>query len=404
MTDYYLEDRTRLKGQPKRTIGDYVESQGILVPRRFDSLKDAKASGKPILLRSEHPLEYGIVSGFFDSFSIDYFKRECGEPESEAGIKDAVLTKQDAHGRQSFIGPFLFENYCKMLGLNFDPQIPELSFSFWENLPGLNRTIIADSSIKGRYHIQTQSSQDNAWIYDYTLVEDDKISPIMRKFYGLQPPEDFQSLVELYERIRNLDKFDPNNCPIIEIQTIGDKHYFLQYHRARDFRQTTFSLHRPAEKDEKEALFVRGHTPEEGTTGKITVHYAFEAQDKSEWKLPESEVGSFDFHYNFAFSTIMYPKRKLQIIHPSYKDNSQWELLKFVGHHSQNSELYLPEVSIICNKGIFKDDFGESITSDQLSKSETMNLYLKAKETGENQGIDMHVVSDGRKAYYRRLD
>ena len=58
MTDYYLEDRSRLNGQPKRTIGDYVESQGILVPRRFDNLVDARKSNKAVLLRSEHSQEY----------------------------------------------------------------------------------------------------------------------------------------------------------------------------------------------------------------------------------------------------------------------------------------------------------------------------------------------------------
>ena len=44
MGDYYTSDPSRLHGQPKRTIGDYVASQGILVPRRFDTLEEAKAA------------------------------------------------------------------------------------------------------------------------------------------------------------------------------------------------------------------------------------------------------------------------------------------------------------------------------------------------------------------------
>ena len=42
--DYYLEDKSRLNGQPKRTIADYVEQKGILVPRRFDTLAEARKS------------------------------------------------------------------------------------------------------------------------------------------------------------------------------------------------------------------------------------------------------------------------------------------------------------------------------------------------------------------------
>jgi hypothetical protein len=34
--DHYLENPERLKGQPKRTIADYVEQNGILVPCGFD--------------------------------------------------------------------------------------------------------------------------------------------------------------------------------------------------------------------------------------------------------------------------------------------------------------------------------------------------------------------------------
>jgi len=70
MADYYLEDRSRLQGQPKRTIADYVEQQGILVPRRFDSLEEAQASGLPILARSEHSQDYDGVSGLLGIFRL----------------------------------------------------------------------------------------------------------------------------------------------------------------------------------------------------------------------------------------------------------------------------------------------------------------------------------------------
>ena len=68
--DYYLQNPEALEGQPKKTIADYVEQNGILVPRRFDSLSEARKSHKRILLRSEHLQEYDGISGLLDSFDL----------------------------------------------------------------------------------------------------------------------------------------------------------------------------------------------------------------------------------------------------------------------------------------------------------------------------------------------
>ncbi|MBS3095869.1 hypothetical protein J4480_00345 [Candidatus Woesearchaeota archaeon] len=68
--DYYIQNPERLQGQPKRTIADYVEQNGVLVPRRFDSLAEARKSKKAILLRSEHPQDYDGISGLLDSFQL----------------------------------------------------------------------------------------------------------------------------------------------------------------------------------------------------------------------------------------------------------------------------------------------------------------------------------------------
>ena len=73
MTDFYLENPAELKGQPKRTIGDYVESNGFLVPRRFDSLAEARRSKKGILLRSELTQDYDGVSWLLESYSLGHF-------------------------------------------------------------------------------------------------------------------------------------------------------------------------------------------------------------------------------------------------------------------------------------------------------------------------------------------
>ncbi len=98
MGDYYTENIAQLKGQPKRTIGDYVASQGILVPTRFDSLKDARASGKPFIARSEHPQDYDGVSGLVDSPTSD----KLVGIESESQLKAQVfMEKEDYKTKRS---------------------------------------------------------------------------------------------------------------------------------------------------------------------------------------------------------------------------------------------------------------------------------------------------------------
>src|SRR5665811_876042 len=58
---------------PKQEISDYVESQGFLVPRRFDTLDEALdvvRAGGEIILRSEHPDDYDGPSGLMDSYRL----------------------------------------------------------------------------------------------------------------------------------------------------------------------------------------------------------------------------------------------------------------------------------------------------------------------------------------------
>ena len=70
MTDHYINNPEELKGQPKRTIADYVEQNGILVPKRFDSLAEARRFDGEVLLRSEHTQDYDGASGMLRSFVL----------------------------------------------------------------------------------------------------------------------------------------------------------------------------------------------------------------------------------------------------------------------------------------------------------------------------------------------
>ncbi len=73
MGDYWTEHPEELQGQPKLVHGDYVESDGILVPIRFANIKKGKTSGLPLIYRNEHQQDYEGVSGLLDSPILDEF-------------------------------------------------------------------------------------------------------------------------------------------------------------------------------------------------------------------------------------------------------------------------------------------------------------------------------------------
>ncbi len=381
MSDYYIQDKSRLQSKPKATIANYVESNGILVPRRFTSLAQARASNLPFLARSEHPQEYDGASGVLESYSHKDLQQIS--PEQELIDKCEEITKES--------GLSNIAQYCALTNTPEQEFRSAISYSFWELLPGYNQTIIADSAIPGRYHIMTK---DKSSFMNYTIVENEKI--ITNQIYPLTEKlkENLPILLNTYETIRNLSHFNPTHCPIMEIQTVGNKNYFLQYHRTRDFQPNTFTLDRPANADESKALFVRGATPPQGLTVDVTLVYAmlerfpYEQAEKefSNFKLPTTDHASFDQHYYKLFAELLLPKRKVQINHNSLDG----EFADAVNGHDTRSKLFKPEISLVQWPIIY-------------NQNELMEKKNKALQTGEDQKIKIHVISDGTTAYVQRV-
>lgn len=377
--DYYLQNPEALEGQPKRTIADYVEQNGILVPRRFDSLVEARKSHRRIFLRSEHPQEYAGVSGLLDSFGLSnsHFTVRGSSDVEEA--KQRYFKKED-----DTTGTPKYKQYCKFLGIDEDEFRQKTSFSVWESLGGANRTVIADSAIPNRYHVMTFRDKKGNHLYNYTIVEDGKS---VQEFVMPLPEElkdGIGDLVGDYEQVRNLDRFDSNHCPIMEFQTVKGKNYFLQYHRARDFSPSDFSLERALQDGEVEVPFVRGATSKDGMDCKVTVYYA----GQSTWDFnPDIEDGSYDLNYNFVFSELRVRDRKVQMIESR---DFKFDLMKFVVDHLPRSKLFKPQVSIIHN------------IEDVMNGESVSDFYERTKE-GRNSYVDLNIVSDGRKAFVRRI-
>jgi len=389
--DYYIENPEKLEGQPKRAIGDYVANNGILVPRRFDSLEEARRSHRAVLLRSEHSQDYDGVSGLLDSFRLSRRMFDVSDPY-KGGNKEfsprGIDSIEDIKGlyfrfKESCDEPPNYKEYCKFLGIDEDKFKQDVSFSIWEAMGGINRTVVADSAIPDRYHVRSYINEGNRFYFNHTIVERGRL---IQEFIMKLPSEfmELGKLIETYEAVRNLERFDPNHCPIMEFQTHNGKDYFLQYHRARDFSQSEFALERELKDGESEVMFVRGTTPEEGMDCKVTVCYAIEKELDSD---PKIEDGSYDFNCDEIISELRVRNRKVQMINSKRLET---EFLKFVGIHMRNSRLFKPQVSII-------HDIKDVLHGESLSD------YSKMSLSGKNSYLDLHIVSDGRRAFVQRI-
>ena len=376
MTDYYLEDRTRLQGQPKRTIGDYVESQGILVPRRFDSLREARASGLPIIARSEHPQEYDGVSGLLESPTLQTLEGVTNGSD----LKRKVLDGKDISNRIS--------DYCEFTRTDQFTFREQITFSFWEELDGYNRTVIADSAIKGRYHLTTYLKGNK--IVSGTIFENGKVIA-QDSVLPIELQERISAWIELYEKIRHLNKFDSTHCPIMEFQTVGESDYFLQYHRTRNFSPASFFLGREPDQDETVALFTRGSTDPNGRTIKVIVEdpVLYSMTKLGINFIPSKEEGYFVMTDWIVYNELLARERNLYMRRAHSLDTILFSLA--LGHVSR-SITFKPELSVFVG-----------MKWNLAASDEAKRLWKKMEKTGEHQSIDLHIVSDGRRAYVKRV-
>jgi hypothetical protein len=175
----------------------------------------------------------------------------------------------------------------------------------------------------------------------------------------------------------------------MEFQYSQGKNYFLQYHRTRNFNASTFTLQRNSESEEIPAFFVRGHTPPEGIHIKTTAYYADAINDRDslKWRLPESEEASISTFLNRAFSELLSRRTKVKFLMTS---KLFMTLFGLVGDHVSKSEIFKPEISIIINS--------EKI----FPESERYEMRKRTRETGENQYMNLYVISDGQRCFVRR--
>ncbi len=378
--DFFLEHPPQ---QPKRDIAEYVENNWILVPKRFKSREEARSyveNGGEIFIRSEHPQEYNGASGLLSSYIVtqkwllenmiwDDINIDNLSIISEEKLIETL--KKDVKKKSKI--------YCDLLWQDIQKFRDNISYSFWEKIPWLNRSVVADSAILDRYHILAHwKNKDNEDFNSYCIIENGEI--LSETTNGITPDTklSYARVIEQYEKVRNLDKFNPRHCPIMEFQTHKNQDYFLQYHRTRDSELSTFILDRSLEPGEIQAEYVRGITPPEGIIVETTTYYYTE-----QMKL-EPEEASFDFHNNDTFTEIMSRRRKV-----NFEDR------------------WLNTVSSLCKNNT------HSIATRLFSSGITVWIQEKDVEVlvwkcvispeKEHQKITLRVISDGRKAYVKLI-
>ena len=396
--------------QPKRTIGDYVhdnrdiisKKNRIWVPTRYDSFADARKSHKGIFLRSEHEQEYDGVSGLLDSVELG---RHLWDSREQKNFKPGGLN--EAQWKELYFNKrgYNIKELCRLTEGNVEQMIEDSFWSAWDKIKGTKRTIIADSAVPNRWHIMSERRRyvfnDDKSLINYAIFENGKI----KTQYGVPYPEEFvkglSALIDKYEAVRTLPHFDSNHAPIQEwITDFNLRDWFLQYHRTRDFDFADFELTRNPEKGEFEMPFVRGKTPKEGIALKTTVYYGRKTDENGNIinyfppEYPQGEEASFDFHYNSVFSDVMNRKRKAFFGAMEECKEISFIMQAMCGHDAI-APMFKPEVSV-------KGDFDEILEKSEDHRTPYSKLACNVE--GKNAFINLHLTSDGTRAFVKKLD
>jgi hypothetical protein len=287
-------------------------------------------------------------------------------------------------------------DYCRLTGTDAKSFKEGVTFSYWREIPGYLRKVVADSAISDRYHITTVSRQHGkSW--HYTLFDNGRVIEL-----GEPLPGDLRKglgrLLDTYDAVRNLANFDPNNCPVMEFVTSygSSEDYFLQYLRGRDFVPSEFTLPgvQQSEGDAK-ALFVRGATGPEGMSCRVVIARAYQSGMGMERELPSNEDGFLGSNESATMAELMSSKRKLHI-HVA-RGERRLKLGEFCDNHESYSTLMGPQVAVIVGK------------SNPIMPAKELKAIMKDRHRKVKGGVDLpevamavNVVSDGRIAYLKR--
>lgn len=421
---------------PKREVGDYVEAQGFLVPRRFDTLDEALAlvkQGGRIVIRSEHPDEYDGASGLMQTYIVD---EESAEEAQDAftrygqfDIDEQVALSQrrsavTAYGRGEMPGYSTMadvvlgvaldtqpditiarlkrltgqrdsvQRYAELTGRSVVSLMTEADFSFWEYLPGANVTVVADSAIDDRYHVLANRPQRKGMpTYNGWQIADERGNSVAGTEDDLVlTPQATEKLIRRYEEIRNLSRFAAEHCPIMELQLDQNGNiWFLQYHRARDFKAAGDPLNPtdfPSAEGWQKVDGVRGALEIPTTLNTALWYPVGYGASSGDTKLPEVEDASMDWHWDWALSEILSRRRSAYI----EKDSLEWLYSTLAAAHTPRSKWFKPQVAVACD-----DRRSEKLIPEDVKEEISKAVHRE----GRLAQVAIDLAADGNSGYIR---
>lgn len=399
--DFFIDNPPQ---QPKAEIANYVESQGFLVPKRFETLNAALSSGRPFIIRAEHPQDYAGASGIVDSWVITdelrniafdaLHSENSNQFYPQLHVNNARklhqstlvnihnLPQQDVEKNIIKYSNTSIKEFCRLRNINQDFFESNISFSYWELVDGNLLKIIADSTIPKRFHVFLSPQEGYSASAAYYMYDSEK----ERLFFGGQKLRtSIPNFLERYKSISSLPKFSKAHTSVMEMTEKDGKIYFLQYLKSRPFSFSNFVLdNQQILKGGIEADWVRGATPSEGVICNTKFWYPNEAIDLSLSK----EDSSFDFHHNFIFAELMTEMRKVQfVMHTSLAMMPQYVSVR---KHLPVSKLFKPPVSVYLSRPTLEKLVPE--LKDRNLPGELSDFSVK-----------FHIVSDGNRAFIRRV-
>lgn len=385
--------------KPKQEIGEYVESYGFKVPKRYESLEEAMSavqSGITVYMRSEHPREYDGFSGLLRTYGLQqnrihdrYFPHESQTFKRIFQGMDFEDVEHEA--KWDDIRRLPMQRYLRLSRMDEGEFYDDMAFSYWEYIPGKNITVVADDSIEERYHITVFGNNNtDGGIYlpnGQSLIEQPKE---YSDHLDLLDPNARASIIDAYEQIRKLPRFSPRICPIMELQLDDNGAiWFLQYHKARPFRQAPETLS-PDDYPEAEgwhkADTVRGAL---GTFVTLKTALRYPTPRSGPNYIPdETEEASFDFHYDVGFSEFIARNR---IAYLSQKGSQRQYFDMADGAHELRNRWFKTHGALALGKQVY-----ENLLSSEQHKSLSQLI-----RQGQMARFVLDIASDGRTGFVR---
>lgn len=386
--DYFERYRSY---QPKREIGEYVAERGFKVPLigNLEEWQQAVDDGTA-MIRSEMSQDYDGFSGLLSSAVLTKEHRRLlplGEISDDLRVQMEELVLDGL--RNGDLSPAeymrLFEWPANRDFIDGDANsigVPSPLDSFptaseWQYVSGTNLRVFRDPVVDGRYHMGTKPRSG----YEMGWQVDQKQHGESLSYERMEREIPLRQVIEFYEEIRALPRFDNEQAPLIEAQfdNEGELH-FLQYLKTGQRLRPTEAFEIPTPGGAVRARNVRGATAPEGKELRIYL-----APDKIT-KHMRDQGFFFDIFRPNPFAQQCMSMVGSVVIHEAY--------VSLKGNHFETSPMYRPEVAM----GLIGCEGVENARKLRELMVLAHGRHINDRPQRGHAYIDAKITSNGREA------